>query len=113
AFDAALGATPQDYYRYSIMAGRALALLLLKKPEEALECARAAQMKPHIRHLAYVVEICALSQLGQREEAQDVVQRAKGLIQGFGVNLVVHSFLLADDGVRKTIVRELEAAGLK
>ncbi|MEM6621657.1 MAG: tetratricopeptide repeat protein, partial [Pseudomonadota bacterium] len=113
AFDEALITTPQDYYRSSIMAGRALALLLLKMPEEALECARTAQLKPQARCLADVVEICALSQLGHLADARYVIERVKERIPRFGVEFVLHRYLVVDENVRNAIVADLEAAGLK
>ena len=112
AFDAALASTPHEEIRGGIMAGRACALVLMERYDEAYEWSRKAQLEPHAGRLAYLGEITALGLTGRHSEAADAVERAKNSDELFDYANVFHDLPLTDAKARQKITDGLVAAGM-
>lgn len=112
AFDAGLSVSPHDTYRWGMMAGKACALVLLTRYEEAIEWSRRAQREPGARFFAYLGELCALGHLGLADEAAAALERARSLDARIGPDLVQHIFPLTNSQARTQILDGLRLAGV-
>lgn len=113
AFDRALATSPRDNYRWLSLGGRACALVLQKRFDEAIEWSRRAQREPLATYVTYLGEICALGHLGRANEASAVIDRAHDYDIDLSLALVQHEWPLNDDFARDMIIRGLENAGLE
>lgn len=94
------------------MGGRACALVLQDRFDEAIEWSQRAQRKPLATYVAYLGEICALDHLGRREEASKVIAHVHGYEIDLSIPLVLHELPLNDPVVRQRIIGGLERAEL-
>lgn len=106
AFDLAFEALGQDSFRWIVIEGKACALMVLGRYDEAIETANRAQIEPRAGHFAHCAEICSLARLGRQEEAASALQRALEKDPYFGLTMIEH-----DQPLPYPTVRELIADG--
>jgi len=111
-FDAALAATPHEEIRGGSMAGKACALVLLGRHEEAIEWSRRAQLEINAGRTAFLGEVCALGRMGRRKDAATAVERARQADPRLGSASVLHDCPLVDQTARRSIRDGLASAGL-
>ena len=111
AFDAASKMGLAQGYRFAAMAGKACALVLMERYDEAIEWSRASQREPGAVLDAAVGEICALVQMGRETEAAAVFRRAQIASPSFGIDQLLNVFPMPDNHVRRIILGGLRRAG--
>lgn len=112
SFDAALSAGPHDPIGWSITSGKACALMLLERHEEALELARSARFQVPYDVYAHLAEICALSQMDRIDDAREAFARVRELIPEFSLELIHNDQPLTDSFIRRKITDAFEKAGV-
>jgi adenylate cyclase len=75
--DEAICLSPRDPMTWAFLASKAIALLMLGRHEEAIECSRRAQQQPNAGTFAYAAEVSALGRLGLERDAGDAVARLR------------------------------------
>ncbi len=112
AFDRAFAASPQDSYRWIVRGCRSIAMFLLERYNEAIDESRQAQLDPNANYLAFIGEVCALSDLGRNEEARRALQRGMKTDPEFSISLVRHDLALPVQSVRERIIDGLTRGGI-
>lgn len=110
AFDMALETLIEERCQWTVIAGKACALMAAGRFDEAVEAARRAQIDPRADQFAYCPEICSLSHLGHRKEAQLALRKASANVSNFGFTLIEFDQPLPDPKIRKLIVDGLNRA---
>lgn len=104
AFDTGLRFGSRDVYRPGLPGGRACALVLEERHEDAVLCSREAQREPGPLHFTAVGEICRLHYLGRPEEAAEALARARRKHPDFGPAMLLDTFPMPDPRVRGRIL---------
>lgn len=110
AFDTGLRFGSRDVYRPGLLGGKACALILDERYEEAIDCSREAQREPGALHFVAVGEICGLHYLDRHAEAADARSRAGRKYPNFGSKLLLSTFPLPDEHVRQRILVGVDGA---
>ena len=110
--DQAIRLSPQDPIMWAFLASKSIALTMLGRYEEALECARKATRQPNTALYAYLSEISALGHLERLEEARAALARAEALKPGLDLAFVDLSLPITDATAREHFVSGLVKAGL-
>ena len=74
--DQAMRISPRDPLSWTFLASKAIALTLLRRFDEALECSRKAQQFPMTAIWAYMGELCSLGLTDRPDEAREALDRA-------------------------------------
>ena len=74
--DEAIRLSPRDPLMWTFLASKAIALFLLKRYDEALDCSRRAQQYPISAIWAYMGELSTLGVLDRKEDAARALQAA-------------------------------------
>ena len=111
--DRAIRLSPQDPIMWAFLASKSIALTMLGRAEEALECARKATRQPNTALYAYLSEISALGHLERLAEAEATLARAQELKPGLDLAFVDLSLPITDPACRERFVAGLIKAGLE
>ena len=74
--DEAARLSPRDPLMWTFMASKAIALFMLERYDEALECSHRAQQYPVTAIWAHMAELATFGTLGQQEEAAQALSQA-------------------------------------
>ncbi len=110
AFDTGLRYGSRDVYRPGLLGGKACALVLDERYEEAIACSREAQREPGALHFAAVGEVCGLHYLNRPDEAADALARVRRKHPDFGAALMLSTFPMPDPHVRGRILDGIDGA---
>ena len=108
----ALRLSPQDPVLWTFMGLRSLALVHLKRYEEAVEWARRAVRQPNVAYLPYSHLASALGQLGRAEDARAALDDAVRLKPDFSLALVERTTRYRHPADREHYLEGLRKAGL-
>lgn len=104
AFDTGLRFGSRDVYRPGLLGGKACALVLKERYDDAIACSREAQHEPGAHHFSAVGEICGLYYLDRREEAVEALKRARKRYAKFGAASLLNTFPMPNQHVRSRIL---------
>ena len=111
-FDSAFRLSPKDPYRWAFATMRALALLLIKDYEGAVEWGqRAIRDKPQV-FWAYVHVASALGHMGRTKEAAQTVAELLRVKPDFSTETIDESIRIRDSADREHYLEGLRKAGL-
>lgn len=110
--DEAMRLSPRDSLAWTFLASKAIALVMLERYDEALECSRRAQRFPISAIWAYMGELSALGLLGRTEEARDAVVRALRLHPGLSIPFVNEALPISHAPSRDHFLGGLIKAGV-
>ena len=74
--DEAMRLSPRDPLMWTFLASKAIALFMLERYEEALDCAHRSQQYPITAIWAHMAELATLGTLGRHEEAVEALSKA-------------------------------------
>ena len=97
---------------WAFLASKSIALTMLGRYEEALECARKATRQPNTALYAYLSEISVLGHLERLEEAKAALARAEQVKPGLDLAFVELSLPITDPACRERFLAGLIKAGL-
>jgi len=86
--DEAIRLSPRDPLMWTFLASKAIALFMLERFDEALDCSRRAQQYPISAIWAYMAELCTLGVLERKEEAQEALTRAMNLQPNLSISFI-------------------------
>ncbi len=75
SLDEAMRLSPRDPIMWAFMASKAIALIMLRRHDEALDWAQRAERQPNAGTFAYVAEVSALGLLDRSDEARAALKR--------------------------------------
>jgi adenylate cyclase len=110
--DMAMRLSPRDPLLWAYLASKAIALILLGRYEEALDCGRKARQLTDRAIWALLPEVSALGALGRIEEAKAALARAQALKPGLTCNFIPEALAFSHAEDRDHFQRGLIAAGL-
>ncbi|MEM9240792.1 MAG: tetratricopeptide repeat protein, partial [Pseudomonadota bacterium] len=110
ALDMARDTLMEERCQWTVIAGRACALMAAGRFEEAIQAATRAQIDPRADQFAFCPEICSLSHLGRRAEAKQALQKAQKKLPNFGLASIENDQPLPDPEIRKMIADGLKFA---
>ncbi len=67
--------SPRDPLMWVFLASKAIALQMLGRYPEAVQCSRKAQRQPNAGTFSYIAEVSALGQMGQAKDSRESVDR--------------------------------------
>ena len=114
ALDEALRLSPRDPLAWSFMMVRSVALILLRRHDEALEWARKSQRQPNADGAVwpYALEASALAHLGRIDEARAALERALAIKPDFSTAFIDRVMRLRNPDDRAHYLDGLRKAGL-
>ena len=110
--DRAIRLSPQDPIMWAFLASKSIALTMLGRYQEALECARKATRQPNTALYAHLSEISALGHLERLDEAKAALARAEQAKPGLDLAFVALSLPITDAACREHFFAGLVKAGL-
>ena len=110
--DEAIRLSPRDPMMWVFLASKAIALLMLRRYEGAIECSRRAQRQSNAGTFAYVAEISALGLLGLETEARDAVKRLLQHKPDVSIGFFRRVLPVTDEASREHFFGGLASAGL-
>jgi adenylate cyclase len=110
--DEAIRLSPSDPLMWTFLASKAIALLMLERYEEALECSRRAQKYPITAIWAYMGELGVLGLLDRKEEARDALERALKLEPNLSITFISESLPITHAPSREHFFGGLKMAGV-
>jgi adenylate cyclase len=75
-FDEAMRLSPHDPLMWTFLASKAIALFMLERYDEALDCSHRSQQYPITAIWAHMAELATLGTLGRHEEALEALSKA-------------------------------------
>ncbi len=111
-YDEVMRLSPRDPLMWAFMGSKAIALILLSRYEEALECAREGQRVPHTALWTFMPEVSALGHLGRIEEAQSAIERVRAIKPDVSAAFVEQVLTFTHKADRDHFVEGLLKAGL-
>jgi tetratricopeptide (TPR) repeat protein len=110
--DQALRLNPHDPSMWTFLTGRAIALLLLHRYEEAADYARRGTRHPSANFLAPATLASTLGHLGKKNEARSALDRVYQLRPDFSASLMRRLFRFRQENERNCFLDGLHQAGL-
>lgn len=110
--DEAMRLSPRDPLLWTFLASKAIALVMLERYDEALECSRQAQQFPITAIWAYMGELSALGLLDRREDARAALERARQLKPDISLAFIMESLPITDEPSREHFLSGLSRAGV-
>jgi tetratricopeptide (TPR) repeat protein len=92
--DEAIRLSPRDPLMWVFLASKAIALFMLERYDEALECSHRAQHFPITAIWAYMGELATLGHLGRHEQAAQALNRAQQLKPDLSMNFIRQALLI-------------------
>ena len=108
----AMRLSPRDPLAWTFLASKAIALVMLKRYEEALECSRQAQKFPITAIWAYMGELSTLGLLDRKEEAHAALERARKLKPDLSLHFIKQTLPITDAPSREHFLDGLSRAGV-
>lgn len=110
--DEAMRLSPRDPLFWTFLASKAIALVMLERYDEALECSLRAQQFPITAIWAYMGELSALGLLGRQKEANAALKRARQLKADLSVSFIKQALPITDAASREHFLGGLSRAGV-
>ena len=92
--DEAMRLSPRDPLMWVFLASKAIALFMLERYDEALDCSHRAQQFPISAIWAYMGELATLGHLGRQEEASQALKRAQQLKPDLSMTFIRQALLI-------------------
>ncbi len=86
--DEAIRLSPRDPLMWTFLASKAIALFLLERYDESLDCSHRAQQYPITAIWAYMGELSTLGILKRKKEAEDALERALKIQPDLSVSFI-------------------------
>jgi adenylate cyclase len=112
SIDIAIRASPHDPLMWVFLATKAIALVMLKRYDEAILVSRTAQQYPNVAIFAFLGEMSALGHANDMDAATDVILRARAVKPDVSISFVDKVLPVADPNFREIFVGGLRMAGL-
>src|SRR5262249_10202551 len=113
-FEKAIQLSPNDPWRWAFYSYGALALILVGRPEQAIEWAQKAILVPNCQYWARAHLAVALAYLGRTAEAASTVAELKKVHPGFSLAFVRERLFYLERGEQlERYLEGLRRAGLK
>jgi tetratricopeptide (TPR) repeat protein len=112
SIDIAIRASPHDSLMWVFLATKAIALVMLKRIDEAISVSRTAQQDPNAAIYAYLGEISALGHTDDMDAAADAILRARTVKPDVSISFVEKVLPVADPDCREIFIGGLRKAGL-
>ncbi|MDX1401983.1 MAG: hypothetical protein R3245_08680, partial [Kiloniellales bacterium] len=110
--DHALRLSPHDPLSWAYLASKAIALVMLKRFEEAIAISLESQRHLDSRIFSHLAEMSALGHLGREKEAENAVARALMKKPDATIAYVAEALPITDETCRKIFHDGLRMAGL-
>jgi len=104
--------SPRDPIMWAYMASKAIALIMLGRYQEGLDCALKAQRQPNAALWAVLPEASALALLDRIDDARGALDRARQLQRNISVKFVDNVLPITDKTYHDIFVGGLVKAGL-
>ena len=112
AHDEAMRLSPRDPLMWTFLASKAIALVMLERYDEALECSLKAQQFPITAIWAFMGELSALGLLGRKGEARAALKRAKQFDSDVSLSSIEKALPITHAPSRELFFRGLSQAGV-
>ena len=112
AHDEAIRLSPHDPLMWTFLASKAIALFMLKRYEEALDCSHRAQQYPITAIWAYMGELATLGVLDRQEEARGALKRALVLQPDLSISFIKQALPITHAASRDHFISSLVNAGV-
>ncbi len=112
SIDIGIRASPHDSLMWVFLATKAIALVMLKRIDEAISVSRTAQQDPNAAIYAYLGEISALGHTDDMDAAADAILRARTVKPDVSISFVEKVLPVADPDCREIFIGGLRKAGL-
>ncbi len=110
--DEAIRLSPRDPLMWTFLASKAIALFMLQRYEEALDCSHSAQRYPITAIWAYMGELATLGTLEREEEAREALERALILQPDLSISFIEKALPITHTASRKHFIDGLAKAGV-
>lgn len=112
AHDEAIRLSPRDPLLWTFLASKAIALVMLKRYGEALECSRQAQKFPITAIWAFMGELSALGLLDREDEARHALERALRIQPNLSLAFINQALPITHAPSREHFLSGLTRAGV-
>jgi adenylate cyclase len=110
--DEAIRLSPRDPLMWTFLASKAIALYMLQRYEEALDCSHRSQQYPITAIWAYMGELATLGVLNRQEEAQKALKRALALQPDLSISFIKQALPITHAGSKEHFIDGLSKAGV-
>jgi tetratricopeptide (TPR) repeat protein len=110
--DEAMRLSPHDPLMWTFLASKAIALFMLQRYEEALDCSHRAQQYPITAIWAYMGELATLGTLDRQDEARDALKRALILQPDLSISFIKQALPITHAASRDQFICGLVNAGV-
>jgi adenylate cyclase len=110
--DEAMRLSPRDPLMWTFLASKAIALYMLQRYEEALDCSHRAQQYPITAIWAHMGELATLGVLNRQEEAQEALERALILQPDLSISFVKQALPITHAASMEHFIDGLTKAGV-
>ena len=110
--DEAQRLSPRDPLMWTFFASKAIALFLLQRYDEALECSHRAQQYPITAIWAHMGELATLGVLGREQQAREALNRALEIQPDLSLAFIERALPITDEPSRKQFADALLQAGV-
>lgn len=110
--DEAIRRSPRDPIMWAFTASKAIALIIVGRPDEGLEWAVRALQQPNAAILAHLPKISALYILDRKEEARSALKQALSIKPDLSTGWIGEVLPIADQTTRDVFLGSLRNAGL-
>ena len=111
-FDRALRLNPHDPLLWPLLVGRAVALIVLHRYEEAAVCARRATRHPTANYVPTATLVSVLGHLGDTKGARAAMERVYRLRPDFSISLFRRLWVFRNEADRACVLEGLAKAGV-
>jgi len=110
--DEAMRLSPHDPLMWTFLASKAIALFMLKRYDEALECAHRAQQYPVTAIWAHMAELATFGALRRQEEAAEALSNAQQVQPDLDLTFIRQALPITDDASAEHFYGGLIKAGV-
>jgi tetratricopeptide (TPR) repeat protein len=110
--DEAIRLSPRDPLMWTFLASKAIALFLLGRYDESLDCSHRAQQYPISAVWAYMGELATLGSLEREQEAREALERAFRLQPNLSIEFIERALPITHEPSRKLFLQGLTRAGV-
>jgi len=110
--DEAIRLSPSDPLMWTFLASKAIALVMLERYDEALECSIRAQQYPISAIWAFMGQLSALGHLGKTDEASDALAHALDKEPELSIEFIERALPITDKASRDHFQLGLRKAGV-
>jgi len=110
--DEAIRLSPHDPLMWTFLASKAIALFMLQRYEEALDCSHRAQQYPITAIWAYMGELATLGILDRQEESREALKRALVLQPDLSISFIERALPITHAASRDQFIGGLAKAGV-